>query len=53
MSTDKYRLIGGDGELARARGLVQAAWYRSALPKAVRKAVSRRSNARIFRCENV
>lgn len=49
MRTDKYRLIGGDGELARARGLVQAAWYRSDLPKAVKKAISRRTDGPALR----
>ena len=45
MSSDRYRLIGGDGERARARGLVQAEWYRTDIPRSVRKELSRRSDA--------
>ncbi len=45
MPIDRYRLIGGDGERARARGLVQAQWYRCDIPKAARKALFRRSDA--------
>jgi len=45
MPIDRYQLIGGDGERARARGLVQATWYRSDVPKAVKKALFRRSDA--------
>ena len=45
MTNDGYRLIGGDGERARARGLVQAQWYRSDIPRSVRKVLFRRSDA--------
>ncbi|MEZ5829777.1 MAG: fatty acid desaturase [Dongiaceae bacterium] len=45
MPIDRYRLIGGDGERARARGLVQAEWYRSYIPRSVKKALFRRSDA--------
>jgi fatty acid desaturase len=49
MPSDKYRLIGGDGERARARGLVQAEWYHSDIPKPLRKTLFRRSNAAALR----
>lgn len=45
MPIDRYRLIGGDGERARERGLVGADWYRSDIPRAVRKALFHRSDA--------
>jgi fatty acid desaturase len=45
LTNDRYRLIGGDGERARARGLVQAQWYRSDIPRSVRKILFRRSDA--------
>jgi fatty acid desaturase len=49
MSIDRYRLIGGDGERARALGLVQAEWYRSDVPRAAKKALARRSDAAALR----
>lgn len=49
MAVDRYSLIGGDGELARARGLVQADWYRSDLPKAIRKSLFKRSDGPALR----
>lgn len=45
MPIDRYQLIGGDGESARARGLVQAEWYRSDIPRALKKVLFRRSDA--------
>jgi fatty acid desaturase len=44
-----YRLIGGAGERARARGLVHAAWYRTPLPRPVLKELTRRSDATAIR----
>lgn len=49
MSSDRYQLIGGDGGQARARGLVQAEWYRSDIPRQVRKTLFRRSDAAALR----
>lgn len=49
MPIDRYRLIGGDGERARALGLVQAAWYRSDIPKSARKALFRRADGAALR----
>jgi fatty acid desaturase len=49
MAIDRYRLIGGDGERAKALGLVQAEWYRSEIPRAVKKALFRRSDAAALR----
>jgi fatty acid desaturase len=49
MTIDRYRLIGGDGERARALGLVQAEWYRSDIPRTVKKALFRRSDGAALR----
>jgi fatty acid desaturase len=49
MVHDRYRLIGGDGERARANGLVQAEWYRSDVPRPLKKAIFRRSDAPALR----
>jgi fatty acid desaturase len=49
MPFDRYRLIGGDGESASARGLVQAAWYRSEIPRPLKKNLFRRSDAAALR----
>src|SRR4051812_43232057 len=39
-----YRLIGGAGERARVRGLVNGAWYRTPLPRPILKELMRRSD---------
>jgi fatty acid desaturase len=44
MSVDRYHLIGGDGEAARSRGLVQAEWHLSDIPRELRKSLFRRSD---------
>ena len=44
-----YRLVGGAGERARARGFVNAAWYRTPLPRPVLKELTRRSDAAAIR----
>ena len=45
MVADRYRLIDGDGEAARARGLVQAEWHKTAIPRGLQKSLFRRSDA--------
>jgi fatty acid desaturase len=42
---DAYRLIGGAGESARGRGLVNAAWYKTPVPRPLLKELMRRSDA--------
>ncbi|HEV3429688.1 MAG TPA: fatty acid desaturase family protein [Paraburkholderia sp.] len=44
-----YRLIGGAGERARAAGLVNADWYKCAVPRPVMKRLMQRSDARAIR----
>ena len=44
-----YRLIGGAGEDARARGLVGASWYRCAVPRPAMKAMMQRHDADAIR----
>ncbi|PVX85049.1 fatty acid desaturase family protein [Paraburkholderia unamae] len=44
-----YRLIGGAGERARAAGLVNADWYRCAVPRPVMKQLMQRGDARAIR----
>jgi fatty acid desaturase len=44
-----YRLIGGAGEAARAAGLVNAEWYKCAVPRATMKALMQRDDARAIR----
>jgi fatty acid desaturase len=46
---DAYRLIGGAGERARAAGLVNADWYKCAVPRPVMKRLMQRSDARAIR----
>jgi fatty acid desaturase len=48
-SHDNYRLIGGDGEQARAAGLVNAEWYRCDVPRAVMKQLMQREDRRAIR----
>jgi fatty acid desaturase len=43
---DDYQLIGGAGERAAAAGLVNASWYKCAVPRAVMKELMQRSDAR-------
>jgi fatty acid desaturase len=49
MSHGDYRLIGGAGERARSLGLVQASWYRCAVPRPVLKALMQRRDATAIR----
>jgi fatty acid desaturase len=49
MRSSDYRLVGGAGETARARGLVEAEWYRSAIPRAERKALFARDDGPALR----
>ncbi|RDU97740.1 fatty acid desaturase family protein [Trinickia dinghuensis] len=44
-----YRLIGGAGEAAKAAGLVNAVWYKCAVPRATMKALMQRSDSRAIR----
>jgi len=46
---DAYRLIGGAGAGARARGLVNAVWYKCPVPRAVMKDLMGRSDAAAIR----
>ena len=46
---DDYRLVGGAGERARAAGLVNATWYRCAVPRPLLKELVQRSDARAAR----
>jgi fatty acid desaturase len=46
---DEYRLVGGAGERAQAAGLVNAAWYRCAVPRPAMKALMQRSDASAVR----
>ncbi|WP_322050015.1 fatty acid desaturase family protein [Paraburkholderia bannensis] len=46
---EAYRLIGGAGERARAAGLVNADWYKCAVPRPVMKQLMQRSDARAIR----
>ena len=46
---DAYRLIGGAGEAARARGLVNAVWYKTALPRPMLKELMRRTDTPAIR----
>ncbi|MBU9261221.1 fatty acid desaturase family protein [Burkholderia multivorans] len=44
-----YRMIGGAGEHARAAGLVNAEWYRCAVPRPLMKQLMQRCDARAIR----
>jgi fatty acid desaturase len=44
-----YALIGGAGERAQAAGLVNASWYKCAVPRATLKELMQRSDARAIR----
>ena len=44
-----YRLVGGAGERAEAVGLVNAEWYKCAVPRPVMKQLVQRSDARAIR----
>jgi fatty acid desaturase len=46
---DEYRLVGGAGERARAAGLVNANWYKCAVPRPVLKELMQRSDALAIR----
>lgn len=46
---DEYRLVGGAGERAQASGLVNAAWYKCAVPRPVMKALMQRGDAAAIR----
>ncbi|MDR5760328.1 fatty acid desaturase family protein [Caballeronia sp. LZ035] len=46
---DAYRLIGGAGEQAKRAGLVNAEWYKCAVPRPVMKGLMQRSDARAIR----
>ena len=48
-SRDDYRLIGGAGERAQAAGLVNAHWYKCAVPRATMKALMQRSDGPAIR----
>jgi fatty acid desaturase len=48
-SGDDYKLIGGAGERAQAAGLVNATWYKCAVPRAVMKELMQRDDARAIR----
>ncbi|WP_428839776.1 fatty acid desaturase family protein [Burkholderia ambifaria] len=45
----EYRMIGGAGERARAAGLVNAEWYRCAVPRPLMKQLMQRDDARAIR----
>jgi fatty acid desaturase len=44
VGSDPYRLVGGAGERARAAGLVNARWYKCAVPRATLKGLMQRTN---------
>jgi fatty acid desaturase len=46
---DEYKLIGGAGERARAAGLVNATWYKCAVPRQAMKALMQRDDAHAIR----
>jgi fatty acid desaturase len=46
---DDYKLVGGAGARAHAAGLVNADWYRCAVPRPVLKGLMQRSDARAIR----
>ncbi len=46
---DDYKLVGGAGERAQAAGLVNADWYRCAVPRPVLKSLMQRSDAPAIR----
>ena len=48
-SRDDYRLIGGAGERAQAAGLVNANWYKCAVPRATMKELMKRSDGPAIR----
>lgn len=48
-SSDDYKLIGGAGERAQAAGLVNATWYKCAVPRPVMKELMHRSDAQALR----
>ena len=48
-AADEYRLVGGAGERAQAAGLVNAAWYKCAVPRPVMKALMQRGDAQAIR----
>ena len=48
-SADDYKLVGGAGERAAAAGLVNATWYKCAVPRAVMKDLMQRNDARAIR----
>ncbi len=48
-SRDDYRLIGGAGERAQAAGLVNAHWYKCAVPRATMKELMKRSDGPAIR----
>ncbi len=48
-SRDDYRLVGGAGERAKAAGLVNALWYKCAVPRPVMKQLMQRSDAQAVR----
>ncbi|WP_425096052.1 fatty acid desaturase family protein [Burkholderia ambifaria] len=45
----EYRMIGGAGERARAAGLVNAEWYRCAVPRPLMKQLMQRDDVRAIR----
>jgi len=45
----EYRMIGGAGERAHAAGLVNAGWYRCAVPRPLMKQLMQRGDARAIR----
>src|SRR5262245_4934157 len=49
MHSAAYRLIGGAGEDARARGLVGAEWYKSPVPRSLLRSLQGRSDATAIR----
>src|SRR5258706_3346703 len=46
---DEYRLVGGAGERAQAAGLVNATWYKCAVPRPALKALMQRSDVQAIR----
>jgi fatty acid desaturase len=48
-SRDDYQLVGGAGERAQAAGLVNAQWYKCAVPRPVMKTLMQRSDASAIR----
>lgn len=48
-SADDYRLVGGAGDQAQAAGLVNASWYKCAVPRPVMKELMQRQDARGIR----